>query len=247
MMVSILLLAVDRLAFLQRCVESILAHTTQTDFEIVFVLQNSPPDIVAYVDSLQCKKVVHRYDYNAGITPGRNKAMELATGDFLLFFDDDAYVAERIEHEGRLHIPHDEHLDWLARLTKYFGDPSVGVVGQSGTYINLDTPGVFWECKGVGVECDVAQGYCFMFRRSMLADVGYLDPFFAKVWHEESEYALRAKFHGYKVVNSGYLGVFHLGSGSGDDGSYGQKLNYMWQKWCPHFDRILVPRAQWVN
>ena len=104
-----------------------------------------------------------------------------------------------------------------------------------------------WECKGVGVECDVAQGYCFMFRRSMLQDVGYLDPFFAKVWHEDSEYALRAKYCGYRVINAGYVGVFHKGSSSGDDGSYRQKVDYMMQKWSPHFDRILVPRAQWVN
>ena len=245
-MVSVLLLSVDRLAFLQRCVESILRHTTQTEFEIVFVLQASPPDIVAYVDSVPCRKVVHRFDVNVGITPGRNKAMSLATGDFLLFFDDDAYVAERVEHEGRLFIPQDEHLDWLGRMLKYFADPEVGVVGQSGTYINPGTPGVFWECKGVGAECDVAQGYCYMFRRSMLQDVGYLDPFFGRVWHEESEYALRAKSHGYKVINSGYVGVFHLGSASGDDGSYGLKLDYMFAQWSRHFPRILVPRDKWV-
>lgn len=244
-MVSILLLTVDRLDFLKRCVDSIVTHT-RTPYEIVFILQNSPQAIVDYVESVPCQKIVHRFDQNVGITPGRNKAMELATGEYLLFFDDDAYVAENVLPDGTIYPLRDPHLDWLGRMLQYFNDPKVGVVSPSGSYINTQQRGIFWECKGVGAECDVGMGYCFMFRKSMLQDVGYLDPFFAKVWHEESEYALRAKSYGYKVINSGYIGVWHAGTASGDDGTYGIKYDYMWNKWSPHFAKILVPRSKWV-
>jgi glycosyltransferase involved in cell wall biosynthesis len=98
-MVSILLLTVDRIDFLRRCVESVLRHTT-TPFEIVFILQNSPQNIVDYVASVPCAKQIYRFDTNVGITPGRNKAMELATGDYLLFLDDDAFVIEYDEAEN---------------------------------------------------------------------------------------------------------------------------------------------------
>ena len=230
-MVSILLLTVDRLELLQRCVQSILQHTT-TPYEIVFILQNSPPEIVNYVESVPCSKQVHRFDTNVGITPGRNKAMEMARGEYLVFFDDDAFV---VENDGP---------DWLDRMLKFFEDTSVGVVSPGGGYVDTKQRGVFPACKTAGAECDVGQGYCFMFRKSMLSDVGYLDPYFAKVWHEESEYALRAKAFGYKVIHAGGIGVWHRGSSSGDDGTYFDKYDYMMNKWSEHFRRILVPRSQ---
>lgn len=42
-----------------------------------------------------------------------------------------------------------------------------------------------------------------------------------------------------------YIGVHHTGSGSGDDGSYGRKFEYMYNKWKDSFDRILVGKENW--
>ena len=165
----------------------------------------------------------------------------MSTGKYLLFFDDDAYISEELDK-----IPEDlRDMDWLERLTSFYKINGAGIVGQSGNYINPETPGVFWECKVVGAECDVQQGYCFMFSMNVVDAIGGLDPYFGKFWHEESEYALRAKYHGFKVINAGYIGVTHYGSGSGDDGSYGAKINYLFSKWKRNFSKILVPREQW--
>lgn len=241
-MVSIIILVQDRLDFLIRCVNSIINNTLNTEYELIFILQNSPQNVVDYVKLLNVNKTFHYFNYNSGVTPGRNKGIELSHGDYLLFFDDDAFVENNL-----MAIPDKElSYDWLERMLVYFkNDPQVGIVGQSGTYINPQTPGVFWECKTRGAECDVQQGYCFLFSREVFDKIGYLDPYFGKFWHEESEYALRAKFYGFKVINSGYIGVFHLGSGSGDDGTYGDKIRYMFNKWKPHFNKILVPRENW--
>lgn len=240
-MVSIIILVRDNLGFIKRCVDSVLKYT-KTPYEFIFIMQGVTKDeVFQYINDVPANKIIAVNEKNTGVTPGRNQGISLSVGDHLLFFDDDAYVSEDLSQ-----IPTGMHeMDWLERLLQYYKIPGVGIVGQSGTYINPDTPGVFWECKSRGAECDVQQGYCFMFSREVVDKIGVLDPFFGKFWHEESEYALRAKANGFKVVNAMYIGVTHFGSGSGDDGTYGSKIKYMFDKWGKDFNRILVPRSEW--
>lgn len=241
-MVSIIILVQDRFEEVKRCLNSIINNTFKTPYELVLILQAvKDKDILNLIESLDCNKTVIYNEVNTGVTPGRNQGMQAAKGDYMLFLDDDAWVSEQLPL-----IPEElQEYDWLGRLLYFFKDESVGVAGQSGSYINPDTPGIFWACKGVGEECDVIQGYCFMFSRKVYETIGGLDPYFGKFWHEESEYCLRAKYHGFKVINTLYIGVTHYGSGSGDDGTYGKKIKYMFDKWSKHFDKILVPKERW--
>ena len=85
-----------------------------------------------------------------------------------------------------------------------------------------------------------------MFSRAVVDAIGELDPYFGKFWHEESEYALRAKHNGFTVIDSDYIGVTHYSSCSGDDGTYGKKIDYMFSKWKPYFKDILVSRDKWI-
>ena len=245
-MVSIIILIQDRYDMVKRCLYSILAHTPRTPFELVLILQAVADErIKELVHSLQCPVVLIENKVNSGVTPGRNQGIEAATGDYMLFLDDDAYVEENVEA-----LNGDDALsfDWLGRMTQYYIDPKVGIVGQSGSWINPSQPGIFWALPNSrGCKCDVAQGYCFMFSRAVVNKIGLLDPYFDRFWHEESEYSLRAKYNGFKVINADYIGVFHLGSGSGDDGTYLLKINYMFSKWQAHFNQILEFPRGWPN
>lgn len=239
MKTSIIILVQDRYDCIQRCISSILEHTV-SEYEFIFILQNIPKDspVRDLVYNINREKVIYDSDINLGVTPGRNKGMELATGDFLLFFDDDAWISEELEH-----IPEEERqYDWLERLYRYFDNSQVGVVGQTGYYVNRKRRGVFDSVENRGGFCDVCQGYCFMFSREVYNTLGGLDVNYGKFWHEESDYALMAKERGFRVVNAGYIGVGHQGSGSGDDGTYSKKIDYLFKKFNKVFDTILEKR-----
>lgn len=240
MKVSIIILVQDRYDMVQRCLNSIVKHTTVTDYELVLVLQAVKNErILDLISNLDCKKTIITNKVNNGVTPGRNQGIEASSGYYMLFFDDDAYIDERLD----LLSDEEKTTDWLGRMIRHYDDPSVGIVSQSGSLINPNRMGVFWAVPK-NTYCDVGQGYCFMFSKPVVDKIGLLDPYFGKFWHEESEYALRAKFHGFKVKNAGYIGVFHLGSGSGDDGTYAQKAKYMFDKWSKFFPSILE-RQDW--
>lgn len=244
-MVSVVILVRDDVNFLKRCIDTIMRNTWETKYEMILIIQGrvGQPvlDYLDFISKVDNCKIIYN-ETNTGVTPGRIQGMQEAHGTHILFFDDDAWVSEELTD-----IPDEEkQMDWLHRMLQYFSKPDVGIVSQSGSYIDVKNPGMFWGCKGRGEECDVGQGYCFMFSREVMEKIGFLDPEFGKFWHEESEYALRAKFNGFKVINTCYIGVTHYGSGSGDDGSYGRKIKYMFDKWSKHFNQILVPRERWV-
>lgn len=247
--VSIIILVQDRIDFVRRCIDSVVDNTFNSDYELVIIRQGSiSPALVNYLYDLQfrlnnekeTKIKIAINEHNTGVTPGRNQGIEMSSGDYFLFLDDDAFVENDLRH-----IPEEEHsMDWLERMTRYFKD-NVGIVAQSGYYIDPKRKGIFFEVKSRGSLCDVGQGYCFMFSRDVVNSIGMLDPYFGKFWHEESEYALRAKANGFLVVGTMYIGVQHVGSGSGDDGTYAKKFEYMYNKWKDKFQDILVGVDNW--
>jgi O-antigen biosynthesis protein len=122
---------------------------------------------------------------NRGVAPGWNAAARAATGDVLVFANDDAELGP-----GSLSML----ADALAAR------PDVGAVSPVGT--RWDIPGSahrsFASTEGLApgtlVECEVVAGYLFACRRDAYLEVGGFDEFYAPASWEEIDFctALRA-------------------------------------------------------
>lgn len=80
-------------AYLDRCVESILAQTFK-DFELILVDDGSPDNCPAMCDAWAEKdsriKVIHKE--NGGLSDTRNVGFEASCGEWITFIDSDDYV-----------------------------------------------------------------------------------------------------------------------------------------------------------
>lgn len=88
--------------FLREAIESILAQT-YTDFEFL-ILDDCPDDPREdIVKSYQDKRIKYvKNEQNLGITPSRNKLIDMAKGEYLAIFDhDDISLPTRLEKEVR--------------------------------------------------------------------------------------------------------------------------------------------------
>ena len=106
---------------LRECINSIL-NQTEKDFELL-VLNDSPDNLTldSIVASFNDKRIKYlKNEKNMGITPSRNKLVDLAKGEYLAIIDhDDICVLDRFEKEA-------SYLD---------AHPDVGVVsGQTETF-----------------------------------------------------------------------------------------------------------------
>lgn len=79
--------------FLSRCVDSILTQTYQ-NWELILVDDGSPDSSPAICDEYASRdsriKVIHKK--NGGQAEARNRGMDIATGDYIMFVDSDDYV-----------------------------------------------------------------------------------------------------------------------------------------------------------
>jgi glycosyltransferase involved in cell wall biosynthesis len=79
--------------YLEKCIDSLL-HQTYKDIEIILVDDESPdkcPEICdKYVELDNRIKVIHKK--NGGLSDARNKGLEIARGEYVLFVDSDDYI-----------------------------------------------------------------------------------------------------------------------------------------------------------
>lgn len=79
--------------FIHECIESVL-NQTHTDLELILVDDGSPDNSGAICDEYALKdnriKVFHQP--NGGVCAARNRGLDMATGDYILFLDSDDYM-----------------------------------------------------------------------------------------------------------------------------------------------------------
>lgn len=92
-LISIIIPAYNAEAVLQRCLQSVQQQTDK-NFEAIVVNDGSKDGTAAMIDEFTSKdarfKAIHQQ--NQGVSAARNKALDLATGDFVTFIDADDYV-----------------------------------------------------------------------------------------------------------------------------------------------------------
>lgn len=220
-LISILIPTRDRLAFLQRCVESILEKTTYPDYEILIVDNHSQDaeavEWLAAVESMGDDKIrVLRYPYPFNFSAINNRAAEQARGEYLVLLNDDTAILQ---------------VDWLDNLLNHALRPEVGVVGAKLFYPDgtVQHAGMVLGLNGAAShvfsgEPATANGYmqrlivdqnysavtaaCLMVRRSLYESVGGLDESLALTLNDV-DFCLKVSATGHLIVWTPHVVVLH--------------------------------------
>ena len=90
--VSIIVPVYNVEAYLQRCVDSILAQTF-TDFELILVDDGSTDSSPAICDTYAARdaRVIVIHKKNGGVSSARNEALDIIQGEYVAFCDSDDY------------------------------------------------------------------------------------------------------------------------------------------------------------
>ena len=159
-----------------------------------------------------------RFDTNIGFLLGCNAALQFATGDAVLYLNNDAELAP-----GAI----------AAALHRLDTHPEVGAVGgmilrthglvqEAGNIIYCDgsTLGYGRDASPLAPEVNFARdvefcsGVFLMARRSLLNALGGFDEAFAPAYYEDADLCLRIRQAGYRVVYDPAVIVHHLEYGS---------------------------------
>lgn len=213
--ISVIIPTLNRTEFLLNTLKDLVKQDCNFPFEIVIVDQSLEVDIEVLNFSknyLFCH--YYHITFFKGLPEARNFGWQKAKYDFILYVDDDIACNENLLQE---------HFNILKNT-------SVGVVG--GHVIEKNNPnigiktGVFnkWTANPLAgfhlhgtFECDHGKGCNFSTKREVLEKVNGIDENLTKgaALYEETDFCLRVKEAGYKVMFHSKASVNHLAAETG--------------------------------
>jgi GT2 family glycosyltransferase len=222
-LISILVLAHNKLAHTRRCFEGLL-RSSYRPLEIVAVDNGSTEPMPALFAEFAAKAATAgvafrptRHETNLGAVTGRNLALREAAGQFLVLLDNDVVPRTR---------------PWLERLmAELAGNPRLGIVGPKLLYPfppfpiqfagGAVTPSGWVQFCGRGdppdtpawnvprdVQCLISA--CWMMPRRLFAELGPLDEQFNPLQFEDIDYCYRARAAGYRVRYLPSVEMYHF-------------------------------------
>jgi GT2 family glycosyltransferase len=115
--VSVIIPTKDNRQILERCIDSLLRRTDYKPLEVIIVdTGSSSPDVAEYYRSLEdvAGVMVEHLQGKFNFGKACNRGASLASGDLLLFLNNDTEALDR---------------DWLLRMVQWFEIEEIGVVG----------------------------------------------------------------------------------------------------------------------
>jgi len=198
--------------FLDDCLTA-LRRQTFRDFETIFVDNGSSDGSADYVRAQFPEVKLVALAENRGFTGGNISGYDLANGSLIVLLNNDTEASPfwlEEMHKASLQFP---DAGSFASKMMYFDTreriENCGFgVGRAGTTVDLgrdepDSPD-WTTCREVFGACGGAVAY----RRSMLDDIGFLDPDFFMVY-EDVDLSFRAQLRGYSCVYIPTAIVFH--------------------------------------
>ena len=226
--VSIIICTYDQLDFLKKNLHSIENKSTYNNYEIILVTNNldENSEMRKFLKNSNYTFFVYPEEYSfAGIN---NYAAKKATGEFLLFMNDDVQVVSP---------------NWLEALVKLGLQEKVGAVGAKLLFPNgklQDAGGIIWNDGviwnyGRGEnpddpkfnyvrDIDYCSGSCLLVKKDYFKKLGGFDKQFHPAYCEDSDLCFSLQKLGYKIKYQPLATVIHHeGSSHGTDTNSGIK------------------------
>jgi GT2 family glycosyltransferase len=212
-MVSIILTAKGKLKELTiPCIRSIRG-TVKVPHEIIGLDDGSKDDTYAFMRR-SCDKAIRLK--GIGVGAARNVGLRNATGDHILFADNDIFP---------------EHAGWLGAMLEDSQKHNVGMIGP---FLSCEPDR--WELSRSGdglIDMAHVSGACMLFPRSTFGRLGMLDPVFSRRG-EDTDYCFRAKLSGLRVVITPRVFVVHRGGATYNGNQETEQLRKFWHKYRNH-------------
>ena len=210
--VTIIILTWNGIAYTKRCLDTLMS-TAFPSYHIVVADNGSTDGTLEYLRS-NCAITVLSNGSNLGFARGNNRA---------ILASDSASDLVLLNNDTEIYQP-----DWIDKMQALaYSAPDIGVVGcrlvrpegtlqHAGTVMPIET---FWGQQLGGGEKDINQYNddrdvegvvfaCVYIKREVLARIGLLsEDYFS--YFEDTDYCLRAREQGYRVVCCGSVTVVH--------------------------------------
>lgn len=227
--VSVVVVNWNRASDLQRCVESVLEHTTHSRLEVIVVDNGSTDGSAALVRTRWPAVKVIENSRNLGAAAARNQGMAAAQGELIALLDCDTYVIDNVIGRTAQELADRSDVGMIGCELRFPGGRrqhsahramSIRLSLFQNLWLYRLLPkkrraevllGGYWE-EDRDVEADWLVGAFIVVRRTLFLEYGGFDP---RLFPEDSEWGIRLTRAGQKILYAPRLGfAYHTGSAS---------------------------------
>ncbi|HPR34583.1 MAG TPA: glycosyltransferase family 2 protein [Anaerolineaceae bacterium] len=240
---SICLVPLNALYYLEPLLASIEQYSSGLTYEVIVVDNGSTDGTTDWIKEHHPEISLTRNQANLGFTRGNNQAMEMAKGDFILLLNPDTFLTEdcfgpqldflRENPDIGITIPKVLNADGSFQQQSRRGDARP--IEVFGYFLKLGK--LFpqnkafngylqsWLPEDEVAEVKAVSGSCMFIKREVYEKIGGLDErFFA--YQEDSDYCLRARQAGWKVMYVPLSSIIHY---AGEGGSKNNPYHSIFQ------------------
>jgi len=196
--VSVVILNFNRPEYTVACVHSVL-ESTYANIEIIVVDNCSEISSLGLlkkkIETLGVRLI--QIERNLGYSGGNNIGILHSTGKYILILNDDVVIDNRLV-DGLVDIAEKEN--------------TIGIIGPAiyryGSNELWFYPSEILKTNGAVVDVPIVVGAALMIKRDVVKRIGLLDENYY-MYHEESDWCVRARDQGYRTVCAPKLRVWH--------------------------------------
>ncbi|MCJ7646554.1 glycosyltransferase family 2 protein [bacterium] len=202
LLVSIIIVTRNHLEHLEDCLKSVM-NLGYPHLEIILADNNSTDGGPDFVQKKFPYVKVLRFDKNYGFAEGNNRAIKIASGDYIFLLNPDTKLESDCINRLLETMEEDKNIGICMPKMLMFNEPSV--INSTGIIANEVLQGRdrgAWEldCGQYDMENQIlgACGAAMFIRRNLFERIGYFDRLYF-AYYEDLDFSIRAWWAGYRV------------------------------------------------
>lgn len=196
--------------------KSVEANTATNDIEVILVDNGCMEDYEKTFRAVCPRLIYIRSDENLGFAGGNNLGVKVATGEFILFLNNDTELTENVVDVLASELEHNPQIGLISPLILFFDDPAI--IQYAGftpmNYLTCRNKAVGYKEENLGQYADSSKetGYChgaaMMCRRKDIETVGLMkEQYF--LYYEELDWCESFLRTGKKIWFTGRVSILH--------------------------------------
>ncbi|UBZ18739.1 hypothetical protein JS609_01845 [Bacillus subtilis] len=200
MKTSIIVLTYNQLALTKQCLESIWKHTNNDCIEVIVIDNGSHDGTRDYLKQITSIKAIFNKT-NEGFAKACNQGLEVASGDNILFLNNDTVVTNQwLEPMIKL-LYQDDKIGMVGPVSNYVSGPQQVPVNYTNVEEIEDFSRLYClQQRGRSKAVLRLVGFCLLVKKKVLDEVGGFDERFVGGSFEDDDLSLRVLQAGYQLI-----------------------------------------------